>query len=72
MKRFMGTFWDACVHGAWLLSRTEAQVIIEGDRQQDHEERPHSRVDHRTPTEKEHKPMRERNVSWKGRSAWEI
>ena len=34
---------------AWWLSRTETHIIYAGDRRPDHETRPHSHVDDRTP-----------------------
>jgi putative transposase len=51
MGSFTGKCRDECLSLEWRLSRKEAQVVTESYRRQYNEERPHSSLDYRTPTE---------------------
>jgi putative transposase len=50
-ERCNGTVRDACLNMHAFRSVPEARVVLAADRQQDHAERPHSRVGYRTPAE---------------------
>jgi putative transposase len=50
-ESFIGKCRDECLNMEWFHSRKEAQVIIENYRRQYNEERPHSSLQYRTPTE---------------------
>jgi putative transposase len=50
-ESFIGKFRDECLNMEWFHSRKEAQVIIESYRRQYNEERPHSSLNYRTPSE---------------------
>jgi putative transposase len=50
-ESFNGKFRDECLNMEWFRSRAEAQVMIEGWRQQYNRHRPHSSLNYLTPNE---------------------
>ncbi len=50
-ESFNGKLRDECLNLEWFRHRLEAQVVIEQWRQQYNEQRPHSSLQYRTPTQ---------------------
>jgi putative transposase len=50
-ESFNGKFRDECLNREWFRNRAEAKIIIEGWRHHYNEERPHSSLNYRTPTQ---------------------